>query len=329
MATLRDIAKKAHVSAATVSRVLNNDLTLSVTDQTRANILKIATDLNYQKANHKNSRFQKHIALVQWYSESKEQDDLYYMMIREGIEQQAPKYSFEILRIFHNNLEQIPTDIDGLIAIGKFSSDQVMTMKRISSNLVFIDDDQFAKGFDTVLPDFNYGIEQVIDYFVSQNISDIGLIYGEESSTDDKRIISDFRYDSFQQAMNKHSIFKTKLCFKGDFTKESGYQQMKQAIKTLPNLPKAFFISNDPMASGALKALQEEQISVPNQVQIFSFNDTSIASLVNPELSSVAVATVQMGETAVDAIQDVLTNPRHVAKKVILATKLVFRQSTN
>lgn len=329
MATLRDIAKKAHVSAATVSRVLNNDLTLSVTDQTRANILKIATDLNYQKANHKNSRFQKHIALVQWYSESKEQDDLYYMTIREGIEQQAPKYGFEILRIFHNDLEQIPTDIDGIIAIGKFSSDQVTTMKKISSNLVFIDDDQFSKGFDTVLPDFNYGIEQVVDYFANQNISDIGLIYGEETSTDDKRIIPDFRFNSFQQAMNKHSIFKSKLCFKGDFTKESGYQQMKQAIKTLPNLPQAFFISNDPMASGALKALQEEQISVPDQVQIFSFNDTSIASLVNPELSSVAVATVQMGETAVDAIQDVLTNPRHVAKKVILMTKLIFRQSTN
>jgi len=75
--------------------------------------------------------------------------------------------------------------------------------------------------------------------------------------------------------------------------------------------------------------LQEEQISVPDQVQIFSFNDTSIASLVNPELSSVAVATVQMRETAVDAIQDVLTNPRHVAKKVILMTKLFFRQSPN
>lgn len=329
MATLRDIAKKAHVSAATVSRVLNNDLTLSVTNQTRANILKIATDLNYQKANHKNSHFQKHIALVQWYSESKEQDDLYYMTIREGIEQQAPKYGFEILRIFHNDLEQIPTDIDGIIAIGKFSSNQVMTMKRISSNLVFIDDDQFAKGFDTVLPDFNYGIEQVINYFIGQNISDIGLIYGEETSTDDKRIIPDFRFNSFRQVMNKHSIFKPEFCFKGDFTKESGYQQMKHAIKTLPNLPKAFFISNDPMASGALKALQEEQISVPDQVQIFSFNDTSIASLVNPELSSVAVATVQMGETAVDALQDILTNPRHVAKKVVLATKLVFRQSTN
>lgn len=52
MATLRDIAKKASVSPATVSRVLNNDLTLSVTDETRANILKIATDLNYKKANH-------------------------------------------------------------------------------------------------------------------------------------------------------------------------------------------------------------------------------------------------------------------------------------
>jgi len=328
MATLRDIAQKANVSPATVSRVLNNDLTLSVTDQTRANILKIATELNYQKANHPNARFQKHIALVQWYSESKEQDDLYYMTIREGIEQQAPTYGFDVTRIFHNDLDEIPADIDGIIAVGKFSHTQVEQLHGLCQNLVFIDDDQFPEGFDTVLTDFRYGIKQVVDYFIAEDIKDIGIIYGEEISTDKLRTIHDFRYNNFKKALTKYDLFHSEFCFKGDFTKESGYQQMKKALRTLSNLPHAFFIANDPMAAGALKALQEAKIAVPEQVNIFSFNNTSLASYVNPELSSVDVATVQMGATAVDQMQDLLTNPRHVAKRIELATKLIFRQST-
>lgn len=328
MATLRDIAKKAKVSPATVSRVLNNDLTLSVTDQTRANILKIATDMNYQKANHRNTHFQKRIALVQWYSESKEQDDMYYMTVREGIEQQATTYGFEISRIFHNNLTEIPQDIDGIIAVGKYSQAQVEQMTQISHNLVFIDDDQFPQGFDTIVTDFKYGIKHVVDYFVDQKITDIGLIYGEETSTDNLRTIPDFRYDSFKEAMMDHNIFRPEFCFKGDFTKGAGYKQMKKAIQTLDDLPHAFFIANDSMAAGALKALQEANIAVPDRINIFSFNNTALASYVNPELSSVDVATVQMGAAAVDLMQDILTNPRHVTKRMELATKLIFRQST-
>jgi len=328
MATLRDIAKRANVSPATVSRVLNNDTTLSVTDQTRNSILKIATELNYQKANHRNTHFQKHIALVQWYSESKEQDDLYYMAVREGIEQQAPSYGFEISRIFHNNLDEIAADVDGIIAIGKFSQKQVNKMNQISHNLVFIDDDQFSQGFDSILTDFKYSTKQVVDYFVKQDISDIGLIYGEEKSTDNLRTIPDLRYQSFKDTMITHNIFRPELCFKGDFTKGAGYKQMKKAIQTLNDLPRAFFITNDPMAAGAIKALQEANIAIPDRVSIFSFNNTTLASYVNPELSSVDVATVQMGATAVDLIQDILTNPRHVAIRMEMATKLIFRQST-
>ncbi|PMD72050.1 LacI family DNA-binding transcriptional regulator [Companilactobacillus nuruki] len=328
MATIRDIAKKANVSPATVSRVLNNDLTLSVTDQTRSNILKIATNLNYQKASHKSTHFVKHLALVQWYSETKEQDDIYYMAVREGIEQQAPTYGFEVTRIFHNDLDKIPTDTDGILAVGKFSQNQVHQLRSICPNLVFIDDDQFPEGFDTIVTDFKYGIKKVIDYFIEQDISDIGLIYGEEKSTDNLRTIPDFRYFGFKEATQKYKLFHPEYCLKGNFSKDSGYQQMKKAIQSLDHLPHAFFISNDPMAAGALKALQEANINVPERVSIFSFNNTSVANYVNPELSSVDVATIQMGAAAVDLMQDLLNNPRHVAKRMELATNLIFRQST-
>ncbi|WP_125770097.1 LacI family DNA-binding transcriptional regulator [Companilactobacillus furfuricola] len=329
-ATLKDIAEKAGVSTATVSRVLNHDMSLSVTKNTRDTIILIAKQLNYKKTNKKASNnFQRRLALVQWYSEEKEQDDLYYMMIREGIEQRSQQQKFDVVRIFHNNIDDIKNYINGIIAVGKFSEKQVKSLTNITNKIVFIDDDQFQAGYDCVLTDFALGVKRVIDFFNQQHISDIGILYGEEKTTDEKRKIADPRFDAFKQIMTENNTFNPAYCFKGDFTKDSGYDQMKQAIQQLGDrLPHAFFISSDPMAAGALQALQEANIKVPERVSIFSFNNSSLASFVNPELSSVAVSTKMMGGTAVDLLIDQITNKEHTPARIELDTKLVARRST-
>lgn len=88
MATLKDIAKLADVSIATVSRVLNQDENLSVTEETRHRILTAADEIGYTK--HKkigNLKKEKHqVAIIQWVSEEDELDDIYYYNIRLGIE---------------------------------------------------------------------------------------------------------------------------------------------------------------------------------------------------------------------------------------------------
>ncbi|MQS51813.1 LacI family DNA-binding transcriptional regulator [Companilactobacillus mishanensis] len=330
-ATLKDIAQKAGVSTATVSRVLNHDTTLSVTKNTRDSIFMIAKELNYKRSSKKtNPSFQKRIALVQWYSEEKEQDDLYYMMIREGIEQRSQTQQFDVLRVFHNNIDNIRNYINGIIAVGKFSDDQVQVLANMTNKLVFIDDDQFYNGYDCVVTDFKMGVKRVINFFMKQNIPDIGLIYGVEETTDGKRIVEDPRKVAFEDTMRQKNIYNPEFVFKGDFSKESGYTQMKHAIEELgSNLPHAFFISSDPMASGALQALQEANIKIPERVSIFSFNNTSLTDFVNPELSSVSVATHSMGGTAVDLLKDKLENTEHTAARIELDTKLVFRKSTN
>lgn len=329
-ATLKDIAKEAGVSTATVSRVLNHDTSLSVTKNTRDMIFLIAKRLDYKKTTKKtSSNFQKRLAVVQWYTESKEQDDLYYMMIREGIEERSQKQKFDVVRVFHNQIGDIKNYINGIIAVGKFSEKQVQSLSQMTNKLVFIDDDQFASGYDCVLTNFKLGVERVVDYFFAQNIHDIGLIYGEEETTDGLRKIADPRFDAFEKVMRQKNSFNKATCFKGDFSKESGYLQMKHAITELGyNLPHAFFVANDPMAAGALQALQETNIKVPERVSIFSFNNSTLANFVNPELSSVAVSTKMMGGTAVDLLIDQLQNRDHITARIELDTKLVLRKST-
>ena len=104
---------------------------------------------------------------------------------------------------------------------------------------------------------------------------------------------------------------------------------MKEAIDKLgDDLPHAFFVANDPMAAGAIKALQAAKISVPDRVKIFSFNNTSLATFVYPELSSVNVETELMGETAVNLIVSQLQTGRKIPQRIEIGTSLVERDST-
>lgn len=329
--TLKDIAKATGVSLTTVSRVLNYDQSLSVGEDTRKKIFATAQALNYAKLRRPKAAAKpqlRKLAVVQWYSESRELDDLYYLAIRLGIEQQSQLHHLEVTRIFQNNVTEIANDIDGIIAIGKFSPDQVMSFQTITDNIVFVDDDQFAAGFDSVQTDFKLAVEEVVDFFWAQDFHDIGMIYGDEETTDGKRHIVDPRRAAFKAAMTAKDAYQEGLTFQGDFTNQGGFEAMQQAIETLgDDLPYAFFVANDPMATGALKALQAAEIKVPERVSLFSFNDTALATYVYPELSSVHVATTQMGTTAVDLLLTRFQQKRP-AQQIILGTQLVLRKST-
>ncbi|CAM3038853.1 LacI family DNA-binding transcriptional regulator [Lactiplantibacillus plajomi] len=328
-ATLKDIATEVGVSLATVSRVLNKDQSLSVSTETRQRIFEVAEKLQYSKGKrHVSVTARKRLAVVQWYSESKEQDDLYYMSIRMGIEKRGQAHQFEVTRIFQNNLEQLGDDIDAVIAIGKFSPEQVAGMAAVTDNLVFVDDDQFEAGYDSVVTDFQLATERVVAYFWQQKIHAIGFIHGHERTTDNAVEVVDQRMLGFKAAMARRHAYDPKLVFEGDYTSQSGFKMMQRAIKTLgKQLPRAFFVANDPMAAGALKALQSSGIQVPERVKLFSFNDTSLATFVYPELSAVRVDTDLMGTTAVDLIVSRLEG-RLTPQRVELGTRLIERDST-
>jgi LacI family transcriptional regulator len=328
-ATLKDIANKVGVSLATVSRVLNKDTSLSVGDATRQRILDAAETLHYSKnKRHVSSATRKRLAIIQWYSESKEQDDLYYMSVRMGIERYGQDNQFEVTRIFQNNLQELGPDVDAVIAVGKFSTAQVAEIAAVTDNLVFVDDDQFEAGFDSVITDFRLATEKVVDYFWQRGFKQIGFIHGSEMTTDQQMAVVDNRMLGFRDAMERRNAFDPKLVFEGDYTSGSGFKMMQKAIETLgEQLPAAFFIANDPMAAGALKALQVNGIQVPERVKLFSFNNTSLATFVYPELSSVSVDTELMGSSAVDLVMSRLAG-RTTTKRVELGTKLVEREST-
>ncbi|RYM06529.1 LacI family DNA-binding transcriptional regulator [Sporolactobacillus sp. THM7-7] len=329
MATIKDIAGQAGVSIATVSRVLNHDETLSVSDATRKKIFEVAERLNYRKHLKKKEKKTFQIAIVQWYSEKEEINDLYYLSIRLSVEKQMEENHFNFIRIYNSFEKKPQAAIDGIIAIGKFSEEQVRQLTEWNPNICFVDSDQSRLRKDSVVADFQQATASVIDYFMRNGHRRIGLLAGKEYYSDHSTELVDERLLVFKRLMQKKGLYKENYCYMGTFTVDSGYEMMTRAIRDLgDDLPTAFFMANDSIAIGAMKALKEHDISVPDRVSVVGFNDIILAKYMTPSLSTVKVHTELMGREALNLLAERLTEHRQVAKKVILSTDLIIRSSS-
>ena len=327
MATIKDIAQKAGVSPATVSRVLNYDASLSVADDTKKKVFEAAEELSYRKKNTNRYTGQK-IAVVHWYTEKEELNDLYYLSIRLGIEERCRQLDINSDIYFFNNIDTInPNEIEGIIAVGKFSDQQVKELTKINPEVVFVDYNPNDDKFDAVVIDFELATKRIIDYFISTNHKKIGFIGGRELLKGEAEPLEDLREKIFANYMREKNLFDKRFVYVGAFSVEDGYQLMAQAIEDLgEDLPTAFFMSSDVMAIGGVRALHEAGVVVPERVSIIGINDMSISKYIYPSLSTIKVYTEIMGETAVDILVERLEG-RKIAKKVFIATKLVLRKS--
>lgn len=334
MATIKDIAEKAGVSQATVSRVLNLDETLSVSEDTRSRIFRIAEDLHYQKKSRKKipqaGLDSYKIVIFEWYTREEELDDLYYYAIRIGLERQAQELGYEIIRIFSKDDWSLMREADGIIALGKFSPKTIQDLESYGKPLIFVDSNTLYLGHSCVTTDLEDSVIMVLDHFLEKGHEEIGLLVGQEQTADETPLQMDPRQRTFQQYLTAKGFYQERFVAVGEFSTESGYQLMEQLIQGLGNeLPTAFFMASDALAVGALRALQEHHIAVPERVSIISFNDTSIAKYVYPALSTVTVYTEEMGKQAIQMLWQTFqgTQPS-VPYMVKLATKLTIRDSS-
>ena len=165
MATIKDIAKKAGVSPATVSRVLNYDPELSVSKETEQKVFEIAEALNYTK--HKNKKRELvTLRLVQWYDSEEELADLYYLAIRLGIEKKAEELNVRVIKEAMSELSD--TQTQGTIALGKFDQKQVKRLENLSGELLFVDFDAMSLGHNSLVVDFAQSVQLVIDHFIKE-----------------------------------------------------------------------------------------------------------------------------------------------------------------
>jgi len=237
---------------------------------------------------------------------------------------------YEVIRIFNNDSLTQLENIDGIIAIGKFSPGKIKELETYSDKLVFVDSNTLNSGHSCVTTDFENSVINVIDYFINNGLKEIGMIAGQETSSDKSTLLSDPRLNTFQSYLQQLKLYDSNLIKIGSFSSEDGYKIMKEFIMELgDDLHQAFFAANDALASGALRALQEAKIPVPERVGLISFNDTSLAKYMYPKLSTVTVFTEDMGKQAIQILeQSFQKDSSSVPYMVKLATRLTIRESS-
>lgn len=326
MATIRDIAELAGVSPATVSRVLNYDPQISVGLETKHKIFQAAEELNYTKHKKNGKSELTVLRLIQWYDAEEELADLYYLAIRLGIEKRAEELNIQVKR--ESLMELTPLKTAGTIALGKFDTEQIKQIREADENVLFVDFDATTEGFDSLVVDFNQGVDSVIDHFVAKGHENIGILAGIEHTKQTHQPISDPRLVAFEQKMRQLKLYQPAYVLQAEFSVEAGKTAMTNFLKRQTALPTALFASSDALAIGAIQAIQEAGINIPEELSIIGFNDISVAKYVSPKLSTVKVETEWMGELAVSTLLELSKECAPVPRKIMLGTKLVLREST-
>ena len=226
MATIKDIAELAKVSSASVSRILNNDPTLSVPKETRQRVLDAANQLGYKKKNKKIYDTVMTLGIIQWISPIEESNDPYYLSIRQGVE-----------------------DIQGLVCIGKYSQEDIETYKKICSNVIFLDMNIDPIHECCILLDFKNAVKDVVSY-LSQKHTSIAYLGGKEIIHD--KLYHDQRKEYFEHYCKEYNIDYSMS--EEAFSIESGFNMTYELIKN-KKLPSAIFAASDPIAIGAMRAL--------------------------------------------------------------------------
>ncbi len=332
MATIREIANKAGVSPATVSRVLNHDASLSVSAETKVRIFEIAEELEYKTVRERknggaeNRRLS--IGILDWYTELELLDDPYYLYLMTTIEKEcvlAGIDTFKINRV-NDRYQGLVKNSDGIIAIGKFSDAEIGDLAAYTNNIVFVDSSPQEKLYDSVTINLQLGISEALQYLMELGHTAIGFLGGSVVG-DHKEAAIDERKRVFTALMEQHGLFNPDYIYTGSrISYQEGYHTIMRALES-GGLPTALLIANDTMATGALRALHEARINVPNEISIIGFNDLATSKYLIPPLTTVRVHLNFMAVTAIDLIKERIVKERILPKKVLVPSELVIRKS--
>lgn len=329
MPTIKDIASKANVSPATVSRVINEDESLSVTEETRERILQAAEELGYRKKNKK-SRVQKTVGIVMWHSYAQESEDTYYQGIRKILEQNLIKSGSKLSLIYRNEdntIENPRSELDGVIAIGKFSHDEIRQFQSWTPHVVIADSCTSLTSVDSVSVDLKELTREVLEIMKQDGAKSIGFLCGREAIGNPRREVIDPREEAYLEYMARQGIQKDQLVSRiGSFSMKSGYDLMKDIINSGQPLPQAFFIASDYLALGALKALTEEGLRVPRDFKIISVDDLDFTAYTRPSITSVEIPRAFLAETAVSLLIERMEG-RAYGKRVFIPYEIHWRDS--
>lgn len=326
MATIRDIAKIAGISPGAVSRILNNDPTLSVSADTRKKVFDIAKELNYRKSRAYDKAVFK-MGILLWFSAEQEMQDNYYLLARQGVEDFCQKNAIGIIRAFQSDPGTIQNlkDVDGLICIGKFSNAEIRQFIKLCSNIVFLDMPVHDFNITSLSMDFKSAVYAALDYLTDLGHRKIAFLGGREYVGNNEPIM-DERKEAYISYMKQKKLESGPFLMEGSFSSASGYEMMQELLKS-DERPTAVFAANDAIAFGAIKAIKERGLSVPEDISIIGFNDMDMCAYSTPALTTIHAPAYDMGQHGANLVYVASNLSINTPLKAKIPCQLVIRES--
>lgn len=331
-ATQADVARLAGVSQATVSVILNGK-DASIPDETRQRVQDAIEALNYiPNRAARTLRTSKTNTIACIIPEIT--NPFYYPAVR-GIQDVAETYQYDVM--FYNSDLDVKkerkllrsmqySNVDGLVGfIGHLSRDDFRPLLDqgiaiVKSELEHVDYGDLP--IDTVYVDNMKASLEAVNYLIKQGHQRIGLL---DSGVSTPR---DFRIRGYRAALIQHGIpFDEALVVGGNFTYESGYEKTQELL-ALDTRPEAIFAANDLLAIGAIKAIQDAGLDVPQDIAVMGFDNIPSSRFITPALSTVEHFPQLFGERAAKLLFERLSGnaPQH-GRHIELPFELVLRQT--
>ncbi|GAC1659422.1 MAG: LacI family DNA-binding transcriptional regulator [Gemmatimonadaceae bacterium] len=330
MITIRDVARSAGVSVATVSRVFNDSG--PVHEATRRRIRAVAKRLRYTPNSAARSLSTNRtrtigVLLPDLYGE-------FFSEVIRGIDQTAQGNGYHlVVSSSHNHRADIAAAmaamhgrVDGLLLMSPGIDARTLSAN-LAKTLPVVLLNCAVKGstYDSLNIANREGAYDLVRHLVKGGHRRIAIVQGAAGNVDARD-----RLRGYRDALRDAGIPRTPQWeLAGDFTEVSGFAAAR-ALLTLPaaSRPTALFAANDSMAIGALSALRENGIAVPGEMAVAGFDDIPIARYMNPALTSVHVEISELGARAVRMLVHAITHKnRHERHRETVPATLVVRRS--
>lgn len=333
--SIRDVAKAAGVSTATVSRIINNSPLIS--PETRDRTLKVMEELNYvpnSLARALSNQKSFNVTLLIDIADVKSFSNPFFYEVMHGIETVVYKKGL-CLTIASTQNSDKKTDIldwlihgkrmQGLIVPVSLADETIIAkLEEMRFPFVLVGEPQgAAESVHWVDIHNRQGGQMAVSHLVEKGYRGIGLIVGNKNEKFNQN-----RLDGYLDSLAQNGMtVREEYIKESNGTKQDACQKMKELL-ALDNRPDAVIGGDNILCYGAMKAIKEAGLRIPDQMGIVSFDDYPLAELLEPSLTSVVIDVFELGVLAADTLLSMLDDPDSKQQQYYIPTRIKEREST-
>lgn len=324
--TIHDVASLAGMSKSLVSLALSGSP--KVSEDSREKILRAAAELGYRR-----NAAARSLAVRRSRTLGVLVLDLHnpvFADILDGVQSQAREHGFTTMLVSGGDdpvleLSEINTllefQIEGLILIShRLSSASLAAIANEVPTVVVTRDDIAIPHMDAVCNDDITGAELAVDCLVELGHREIICLSGGDNP------ISNDRVQGYQQAMSRHGLARFARVIPGGLTDALGYSAAKEALKFSPT---GLVVANDIAAMGAIAAIKDADLLVPEDVSVIGYDGISLGGLRSVNLTTVAQPLEDLGRLAAQRLVERIEDPTSKGKRIRVSAKLIKRGTTS